>query len=200
MNVQKALNILGININEVTVDNVKSVYRQRMKKVHPDAGGNEKEAKLVNEAYEILLKAADRLGKILGERGKSEGAYVITIKDVISIFGGTELNLSNPKGENIVLNKDNINLTFLIVLVGAEVNIKGQKICVDTTCVRDSKDSYNLSIDVADIEVFPDTDVEIIIADEVMRTKAFDKKVLIPVKLPYNVRVNLRFSFEQFKG
>ena len=128
----KSIKYTWDNINEVT-DNVKSVYRQRMKKVHPDAGGNEKEAKLVNEAYEILLKAADRLGKILGERGKSEGAYVITIKDVISIFGGTELNLSNPKGENIVLNKDNINLTFLIVL---PVNIKDKRY-VDTTCVRD---------------------------------------------------------------
>lgn len=200
MNVQKALRVLGLSIEEVTIDNVKAVYRKRMKKVHPDVGGSEKEAKLVNKAYEVLLKAAGEVGEIIKEKGRSEGTYVITIKDLMDIFSGKELNLRNPRGDKVTVNKDNINFIYLIVVLSVEVEVGEQRVCVDTMNVRDVKDTYSVFIDVEDVEVSSNTDIKIYIANEEVETKAFNRMVLLPIKLPYNIRVNMRITFHNFQN
>ena len=50
-----AYTVLGVSRN-ANLDDIKAAYRQRMMACHPDKGGSEEEAKLVNEAYEMLTK------------------------------------------------------------------------------------------------------------------------------------------------
>ena len=47
--------ILRINPG-ATEDEIKKAYRSRMMQCHPDRGGSEEEAKLVNRAFEMLMK------------------------------------------------------------------------------------------------------------------------------------------------
>jgi hypothetical protein len=47
--------ILGVPPGASLVD-IKAAYRRRMMQCHPDKGGNEEEAKLVNRAFEMLTK------------------------------------------------------------------------------------------------------------------------------------------------
>lgn len=53
MNINEALNILGL-IKVPNKNDLKSAYRNKAKLSHPDLGGNLKQMKLVNAAYELL--------------------------------------------------------------------------------------------------------------------------------------------------
>jgi preprotein translocase subunit Sec63 len=50
-----AWEVLGIPRGADPVE-IKAAYRRRMMVCHPDKGGSEEEAKLVNKAYELLTK------------------------------------------------------------------------------------------------------------------------------------------------
>ena len=50
-----AYTVLGVQRGASQGD-IKAAYRHRMMACHPDVGGSEDEAKLVNRAYEILMK------------------------------------------------------------------------------------------------------------------------------------------------
>lgn len=72
-------NILGLNSNKVTLDEIKLAYREKAKKYHPDinAGDNSSEEKFkeINEAYKVLSdsksrKRYDRSWYIYTERKK----------------------------------------------------------------------------------------------------------------------------------
>ena len=72
-------NILGLNSNKVTLDEIKLAYREKAKKYHPDinAGDNSSEEKFkeINEAYRVLSdsksrKRYDRSWYIYTERKK----------------------------------------------------------------------------------------------------------------------------------
>lgn len=47
--------VLGLTPDASLAD-IKAAYRQRMMACHPDKGGSDEEAKLVNKAYEALTK------------------------------------------------------------------------------------------------------------------------------------------------
>ena len=57
-------NILGLNSNKVTLDEIKFAYREKAKKFHPDinAGDNSSEEKFkeINEAYKVLSDSKSR--------------------------------------------------------------------------------------------------------------------------------------------
>lgn len=47
--------VLGV-VPGASLDVIKAAYRRRMMQCHPDKGGSEEEAKMVNRAFELLTK------------------------------------------------------------------------------------------------------------------------------------------------
>ena len=116
-------NVLGLNSNKVTLDEIKFAYREQAKKYHPDmhAGDSvlEEKFKEINEAYRILSdpksrKRYDRNWFIYTERKKRlqnkdrEVKKSFKEKIIDILFGMTTPKAQNPKkskepiiGENI---------------------------------------------------------------------------------------------------
>lgn len=55
MNLDEAINILGIKIGDEETS-IKKVYRNKLKKIHPDAGGSTELTIKMNKAYEVVKK------------------------------------------------------------------------------------------------------------------------------------------------
>ena len=60
MDWKKAAKAFGTNVKnlkKMTKDEIKKLYRQKAKKVHPDKGGNEDDFKNLNNAYNFAYAA-----------------------------------------------------------------------------------------------------------------------------------------------
>lgn len=69
---------------------IKAAYRRRMMACHPDKGGSEEEAKLVNRAYEMLTKPQPEPVRVFYQRP--------TVVVRIMHYGGTYSGTSTTTG------------------------------------------------------------------------------------------------------
>ena len=108
--------ILGLNTNKVTMQQVKSAYREQAKKYHPDVNINDKRYeerfKDINEAYKVLSNASskrkyDRMWNRNVGKSKNKVSYEESKREKDSLFsdffkmffGNIDLE-NNPKKES----------------------------------------------------------------------------------------------------
>ena len=61
LNITEALKIFGEeSISNLNRDNIKSKFRKLMRNNHPDLGGDEEKAKVINIAYTLLKKEIEK--------------------------------------------------------------------------------------------------------------------------------------------
>lgn len=76
--------VLGL-VPGASLDEIKAAYRRRMMQCHPDKGGSEEEAKMINRAYEQLTKPQLQQPPLM--RQPTGGVYVRVV--FTSAYGTT---------------------------------------------------------------------------------------------------------------
>ena len=83
--------ILGLQ-NCSSLEEIKRAYRSLALKFHPDRGGNEEHMKVINEAYEYLVKNKEEYDQTLLFRKRELKNYGFTI--VVGGFGWEQTGAS----------------------------------------------------------------------------------------------------------
>lgn len=65
MDLEEAYKILGISHEEDDLNVIKKKYKEKMKKLHPDVGGNVEDFKKVKSAFDIIVKRLSTRKNIL---------------------------------------------------------------------------------------------------------------------------------------
>ena len=93
MNLQNALDILGINLLD-SEDKVKSNYRALVLKNHPDRGGDLERMKSINGAYDFMRKNKVRIDEVRSQYRMPSLAFG-GIFEIISAVRSPDAGTSN---------------------------------------------------------------------------------------------------------
>ena len=125
MEIIEALRIFGIDsLDEINKDNIKKIYRAKMKLNHPDIGGSDKVARELNEAKDVLDLAIESIEMVSNGNNNGVKTVIITFGDLLKIYNGETIKvLSN---DNLVdIDKRTINRYNVIVDIRIEVQYNG---------------------------------------------------------------------------
>lgn len=165
---KEAMRILNIeSLSDITEKSIKEAWRQRIKRVHPDlALGDkikkkelERQAKLVNEAYEILGKMAKSLSASSLSNKKEGDSYEICVIDLDGlqkIYSGqviiSKILINNIEKE-VEVNKSNIrSKKRVIIQIPYTVHLEGSEWTDIAYCTWNIKDNYSFLVQIPDIE------------------------------------------------
>ena len=187
MSVREAMSLLGFtSVDELSEESIKVRWRNIVKKIHPDIGGDEELTKKCNMAYEVLMNALpniDYLHKVEKNVIKLTG-----IKDLVAIYEDRahSSKLGMNLGDIIGGKKKEEKL-----LIEIPVAVKFRSLVIEKSFLmpQSKNDIYTCTILLNDHDdIFKDEDVEVIVADKVVRNVMGCKKVF-KFDFGYNVTV-----------
>ncbi len=196
MEIDKAMELIGIqNISEITEDKVKSLFRSKIRKVHPDLGGSDKDAKELIKAYETLIESSKKLEASIKINSNKRDTVVIKLEELISIYDGNTIVVSKyGTTETTELNRSNLQSNRILLLVQSELTFNGVNITVDDYVIYNSKDVYELSIDINNDKVEIGDKVVLGIGGHEVDLALVSKRLMVTVRLRYNVTIKVRLS------
>lgn len=173
----EALRILGLSRDFDTKD-LKKVYRDKIKSVHPDNSDNCNEAVLINEAYNLLKSG---LREKQRERFESD-ALILYFRELVSIYNGSKVIK-----DNITLDKNSIAKRNILFELNVGYITKDEDSNERFILANNYKNEYDIKLKVnCDKEI---GDITIKIYGEEKKIKGVKKRCTL------NMRVLNRFVF-----
>lgn len=145
MNNYEALRIFGINsINNINETEIKRIYRDLMKKNHPDIGGSIEIAAKINEAYNIINEMLKNISK--STKKESCPTLIMKLSDLIRIYNGINVTYGNKSGDKIIINKSNINSYNIHINITGKIIANGDVIEIDQYQAKNIENIYNINV------------------------------------------------------
>ena len=201
MNISRALNIFGYSsvkdIENIDEQILKRKFRVLMKKNHPDIGGNEENAKIINNSYALLLDLL-RNSNLKDEHTiyeyKNKDIYEISLENLISIYTGKEIKLTNGK-DTITINKSNLKKLNIIIRVEIFIDFDGKKEYIVRKFKLDSNDNYVMDIYLSDNSLTEKRNIMIKTYDKEVNVTMSGKR--LEVNISFNYLANLKIKLER---
>lgn len=155
MNIRESLDIFGIlNINEVTEQSLKSIYKKLMIKYHPDnCNGDEDKAKDISTAYRIVKEAIKKIEvfeKVNGQSKVKRDIIVLSLDNLAQLYRDKELVFKHK------INKDDVRRYTMrdivnngaLVLVEWSIKVNGVTNEYSSICAWNKDDKYQVNCDI----------------------------------------------------
>jgi len=190
------MDIMGIrDISEITEGKIKGLFRSKIRGVHPDLGGSEKEAKNLIKSYEILMESARKLEESIKTNNDIRDTIIISVEELISIYEGNTLTVSKyGTTETVELSKNNLSDNRVLVLIQGKLSVSGTSITNDDYVIYNSRDVYSIDINVDTIRVEIGDKATLSIGDDMIDVELISKQMLLTVRLKYNITIRVRIS------
>lgn len=194
MDILKALEIFKIDdIGNIDKSKIKRTFKVLMKSNHPDIGGNEEKAKLINIAYGVILDNIDRLkhiGDIENNRKEVVHNCLITIENLINIYNGENLKFGD-ENNSIILNRSNLRTNNIIIKIKASVVHGGILYNFEDYARLNNKDEYNIICKIETESISKPDKVRLIAYGINEEIEINYKSLARRIKLDYGVYLNI---------
>lgn len=187
MSVREAMSLLGFtSVDELSQESIKVKWKNIIKKIHPDIGGDEELTKKCNMAYEVLMNALPNIDYL--HKVEKNVIKLIGIKDLVAIY--EERARSSKLGMNFgdIVDRKKKKERLLIEI---PVAIKFRDLIVEKSflMLQSKNDIYTCTIFLDDHgDIFKEEDIEVIVIDKAVHNVMGCKKVF-KFDFGYNVTV-----------
>ena len=146
MELCEALGILNIdNIYTLDESKLKEVYRKAIRKNHPDLGGTDEKAALLNNARDIIVEAMTKLKTAnIDQKART---CILGFKTYMDILDGQTAKVMIDKKE-VSLNKGNIGDYYVYLDINVDIIVDGVEYKHNEFLTRVSNNEYEVQCNV----------------------------------------------------
>lgn len=195
MNLTEALDLFDvIDIQTVTKEELKKVYRKLLKKYHPDSNnGDDTQAKNIILAYDIIVSALDEIEsykKML--KAMQANSHIVTsiipLHKLIEIYKGNSIELGSGD-EKVVIDKNNLMKHNIFIMIDYSVSIiNGGTQHYTKICKIEMMRNYQLDCDIMVKELEP-IKIKIDVLDESRQFNMNMSSIQVPILLDSDIKL-----------
>lgn len=211
MDLQEAMKILGISdISKLEAEHIRKLYRIKIKKVHPDLGGNSEDTIRLNKAYKLLIKSSRKLQEYTeytNAKYPHRDTIELRLNQLINIYSGESVKTIRY-GDNTIVEVDRKSILRNRVVIPIKVTVKINdngtvtERLIERRLIYNSRDIYDIDINLneLDIQIGSMIEVDVGVGKQGIKSIAIlDKFIIFTMTLDYNIKLVMRLSITNLK-
>lgn len=194
MEIKQALALLEVsNIYNIDKKDIKKKWKIAIKKAHPDVGGNDMQAALINEAYKLLTDYVEYLsinkGFVSNGTKSNIDVCILELRELIDIYNGkaiTKTVINSNDNLEIELSKENIASKRIIIVIPITIESGSLRDTHKLMAIRSMKDEYNV-----DLQLGYEGEIKVRLYEKSIKYVITETKIQLRFKLDCGIVVNI---------